>query len=99
MKTLTDKTFAQEVEQASGRYIVEFSGYYCGACRSLRGALAKIAAQEGVPFAEVDATEAPRTARRYKIEKVPTTIMFTDGKETQRQVGPVNIHKSMNRPE
>ena len=99
MKTLTDKNFVEEVERSRGPYLVEFSGYYCGACRSIRTLLAKVADQEGVPFGEIDVTTSIRTAAKYGIKKVPTTIMFKDGHVTQRQEGPVNIAKLILREE
>jgi thioredoxin 1 len=85
-----DRDFEQKVLKARLPVIVDFSAEWCPPCRVLEPVYRRLSAeyQGKLSFASVDIDENPIVHVRYRIQGVPTLILFKDGKEVTRFVGP-----------
>lgn len=95
MKRLTDREFHMTVERGSGPFLVELTAYYCGVCHEWAKDLEAWSSRNGIPCAEVELYESRAVARKYKPAGVPTTILFIDGKEEKRWVGPFDLDEDI----
>ncbi len=88
---VTQKTFEQTILFNSHKIpvIVEFMGVWSGPCVAMDlvfSTLAKEFAEQFI-FARVDIDEQPELRNQYKIENVPTLLVFKDGKQIRSEVG------------
>ncbi len=85
-----DGDFEQKVLKATLPGIVEFGAEWCPPCRVLEPIYHRLSAEYSgrLGFASVDIDENPLLYVRYRIQGVPTLILFKDGKEVARFVGP-----------
>ena len=96
--TLTDATFASEVEASTGPMIVDFWAEWCGPCRMLTPILEQLATeQEGkVKIGKVNIDENPELTGRFKVQSIPLLVFFKDGKEVD-SVGGVQSKDALNK--
>jgi len=89
--TVTDQTFTQEVEQASGLTIVDFWATWCGPCRMIAPILEQIAVERDgeVKVAKLDVDANIQTATRFNVRSIPTLLFFKGGKLVDQVVGAV----------
>lgn len=89
--TVTDATFAAEVEQSKGLTVVDFWATWCGPCRILSPILEQLATERAgeLKVAKVDVDENQRTAARFNIRSMPTLLFFKDGQPVGQIVGAV----------
>lgn len=72
MLKITNDSFKNEVEQATGLVVIDFYADWCGPCRLLAPTLAELeTAYPGVKFCKVDVDEEPELARMFKIQSIP----------------------------
>ncbi len=85
-----DRDFEQKVLKATFPVIVDFSADWCPPCCMLAPIYRRLSAeyQGRLSFASVDIDEHPLVYSRYRIQGAPTLILFKDGKELARLVGP-----------
>jgi thioredoxin 1 len=89
--TVTDATFAAEVEQASELTVVDFWATWCGPCRVISPILEQIAAERAgeLKVVKVDVDANVQTATRYNIRAMPTLLFFKGGQVVGQIVGAV----------
>ncbi|MCA9151451.1 MAG: thioredoxin [Planctomycetales bacterium] len=82
-----DALLASEPEKP---ILVDFWAEWCGPCKALAPDVEAIAGEyrEKLTVAKVDIDESPELAQRYEVEYVPTLIIFRNGQELTRLVGP-----------
>lgn len=85
MKTVTKSDFQQEVVDSKETVLVDFFATWCQPCNMMVPALERVAKKGKVVKVNVD--ESPTLAALYKIEAMPTLLVFKDGKEVNRLVG------------
>ncbi len=85
--TLTDSTFKATI--AKGVVLVDFWATWCPPCRIQGPHVDQVAGLIGslAVVGKVDVDANPVTAQAYKIESIPTLIVFKDGKEFKKFVG------------
>ena len=89
--TVTDATFAAEVEQAPVPVVVDMWAPWCGPCRMIAPVIDELAAELAgrVRFAKVNVDENPRTASRFDVRGIPALLVLVGGREVDRIVGVV----------
>jgi thioredoxin 1 len=89
VRTVTDETFAAEVEGSSRPVIVEYWAQWCGPCRQVGPVLDAIAAEhaESVDVVKLNVDENPRTAEKYRVLLVPTVSLFAGGQPVRQVIG------------
>lgn len=85
---VTNETFAQEVMQAEGKVLVDFWASWCGPCRMLGPIIDQLGSElTDVKVCKVDVDANHDLAAKYKVETIPTLVVFEGGKEVKRSVG------------
>jgi len=87
--TVTDATFAAEVERSPLPIVVDIWAAWCGPCRIITPMIDDLAASMAgrVRFAKLNIDENPGTASRFGVRSIPTLLVFKDGHEVDRIVG------------
>ncbi|HEX5814412.1 MAG TPA: thioredoxin TrxC [Methylomirabilota bacterium] len=87
--TVTDATFAAEVEQSPLPVVLDLWAAWCGPCRTLAPIIEELASEmaERVRFAKLNVDENPTTASRFNVRSIPTLLVLRGGREVDRIVG------------
>ena len=91
VQEVTDRTFAQEVLQSTSPVLVDVWADWCGPCKAIAPIVEELAREyEGqLKVMKLDVDENPRTASAYRVQSIPTLLVFKDGKPAERIVGTV----------
>jgi thioredoxin 2 len=86
---LDDSSFVKHAERSDIPLLVDFWAAWCGPCRLMAPAFERAAADwEGrVRFAKVDTDASPGVSQRFRIQSIPTLILFQGGREVARTSG------------
>ena len=89
---LNADSFRKEILEDKKTVLVEYMAPWCVYCRRLGPTLDKVAAERdgSLIVAKLDIDECPKIAEEYKIEVVPTILLYKDGKEAARIVNPAS---------
>jgi len=87
--TVTDATFAAEVEHSSLPVLVDLWAPWCGPCRMIAPVIDELASEMAgrIRFAKLNIDENPATAARYKVGSIPTLLVLKNGREMDRIIG------------
>ncbi|WP_317382097.1 thioredoxin [Megasphaera stantonii] len=86
--TITKDNFQAEVLSAQGIVLVDFWAAWCGPCRMLSPVVDEIAAETPhVKVGKINVDEQRELAGQFRIESIPTLIVFKDGLAVHRLVG------------
>ena len=86
---ITAENFEREVLQSEVPVLVDFWATWCGPCRMIAPAVAKIAEKyEGqIKVGKIVVDTQPQLAARFGIVSIPTVKVFRDGKVAGSLVG------------
>ncbi len=86
---ITDKDFEEKVLKSATPVLVDFWAPWCGPCKMAEPVLEELSvAYKGkVIIAKLNVDENPTNSQKFGVMSIPTTILFKNGKETDRQVG------------
>jgi thioredoxin len=87
--TVTDATFAAEVEHSPVPVLLDAWAPWCGPCRMIAPVVDELATELAgrARVAKLNVDENPVTARRLDVRSIPMLLVFKGGREVDRIVG------------
>ena len=89
--TITDQSFAAEVEQQPGLTVLDFWASWCGPCHIIAPFVEQLAAEraDAVKVGKVDSDANPQLSARFNVRSLPTLLFFKDGQVVDQIIGAV----------
>jgi len=86
---ITDAAFDEEVINSDIPVLVDFWAEWCGPCKQIGPALEELAAEmDGkLKIVKMNVDENTQTPNKYRIQAIPTLILFKNGEMASRQMG------------
>jgi len=86
---VTDQNFAAEIERSPLPVLVDFLAAWCGPCRMVAPVVEQLAKELSgkVRVGKLDVDANQETAGRFRVQSIPSLLIFKDGKEVDRIVG------------
>ena len=90
---LDDESFDRVIAETEVPVLVDFYADWCGPCKMMAPSVDTLARETvgRALVAKLDTDRAQRTASRFQIRGIPTSIVFVRGRETKRQTGAVPL--------
>ena len=87
--TVTVDNFQQEVLECEKTVLVDFWAPWCGPCRNLSPIIDEIAEERtDIKVGKINIDDHKDLARQFKVMAIPTILVFKNGEEAARSVGP-----------
>jgi len=82
----------KELIQSPKPVLVDFYAEWCGPCQIMKPRLLDVAERIGekAKIVEIDVDREKELAERYRIQSVPTFIIFKNGEQLWRQSGAIS---------
>lgn len=86
---LTSQNFENEVLNCDKTVLVDFWATWCGPCRMIAPIVEEIAQEyaDSVKVGKVNVDEERELAINYRIESIPTIMIFKNGKLADKVIG------------
>jgi thioredoxin 1 len=88
---LSDATFDAEVLKSDVPVLVDFWAEWCGPCKMMAPTVDQIATEYAgkLKVGKVDVDSNGGTAMRYRVQGIPTLILFKGGQVVDQRIGAV----------
>jgi thioredoxin 1 len=98
MQTKNKKVSFGDLIRSETPVLVDFHATWCGPCRMLAPVLEKIAHnnKDKMKVVKIDVDKNQAVAQSYRVNGVPTMILFKKGKPIWRQSGYMSVHQLQN---
>jgi len=92
IEDIDDSNFAKVVLGSSRPVLVDFWAQWCAPCRALAPIVEAVAERyaENAQVVKLNIDRNPSVVEKFRIEAIPTLIVFQDGEEKERIIGPVS---------
>jgi thioredoxin 1 len=89
IKHVTDDSFSSDVLQSDKPVLVDYWAEWCGPCKAIAPTLDALAQelQGKVVVAKINIDENPATPNRYRVQGIPTLMLFKNGQVAATKVG------------
>ena len=86
-----------ELIQSEKPVLVDFYAEWCGPCQIMKPRILDVAERIGddAKVIQIDIDKEKELATRFRIQSVPTLIIFKNGKQQWRQSGVISAHALM----
>ncbi|HEU0061015.1 MAG TPA: thioredoxin [Hyphomicrobiaceae bacterium] len=88
-REVSDANFEKEVLQSSEPVLVDFFAEWCGPCKAMAPALEQVATELAgkIKVAKLDVDQNPDVTQKYRIQAMPTLMIFKNGEVAAQRVG------------
>jgi thioredoxin len=97
-KTITDENFQENINVPGKLAVVDFFATWCEPCSMLGPILEKVCGlfKEKIVLIKANVDQVPIAAQKFGVEKIPTVVLFKEGRPINGFVGliPENSIKS-----
>jgi thioredoxin 1 len=86
---VSDATFEQDVLNAETPVLVDFWAEWCSPCKQIAPLLKEISDEYGerLTIAKLNIDENPKTPNKYRVQGIPTLLLFKSGEVAAMKVG------------
>jgi thioredoxin 1 len=85
------KSFSELINSPGMPVLVDFYADWCGPCKTMAPILEQVASQHQgkLRIIKIDVDKNPAVAQQFKVQSIPTLILFSNGQPVWRQAGVV----------
>jgi thioredoxin 1 len=89
MLNLTRDTFAETIFTTNKSFLVQFSADWCSVCEDLHPMIEQLEQeyQDQITFVKIDVDQDSDLADQFKIDKLPTFLLFKNSEVTDCIIG------------
>ena len=89
LRELTDSNLEDQLLGNDRPVLVDFWAPWCGPCKAIAPTLEELGASYSgrATIGKLNVDENPTTASRFRVQAIPTLILFKDGEEKERLIG------------